>query len=120
MKRAVISVLIIIAAVIMISGCSGDGGASLTADDVTGTWVQILSDGTETLTLNADMTYEKVIELTSEPPLTTRSGDTYTISGNKIIINYSKYGTSSEYKVTIDGDVMKWDSGSGTIEYRKK
>lgn len=115
---AAISLLLLLPACGDETASSTSGGAS---GGVTGTWVQTLSDGYETLTLNSDMTYQKVITITAPPPMETTSGDTYSVSGNKISINYSAFGTVSEYTYTISGDTMTWKSSSGgEIVYRRK
>lgn len=104
----------------MLTGCGGSGATEIKAEDVFGTWVQTMSDGTETLTLHDDMTYTKVIELGGAFPMTTESTDTWSISGNTISIGYSKYDTVSEYTVTLDGSTMVWDTGDSKITYQKK
>lgn len=96
------------------------GGDNLTVEQVTGTWVRTMSDGTDTITLNSDMTYHKVIKLTSYPPMETETDDTYSISGDTISINYSDYNTVSEYKVTFEGNTMIWDNGDSQTVYTKK
>ncbi|MBP0974050.1 MAG: lipocalin family protein [Oscillospiraceae bacterium] len=105
----------------LLTGCGGEESAkAVNKDDVVGTWVQTMSDGKETLTLNSDMTYTKVIELDGSASLKTTSEDTWSLSGNTITINYSKYDTTSAYAVTIDGNTMTWDTGDSQIVYTKK
>ena len=121
MRSKFAKAVLITAALAVSAGCSSGGaGGGLSADDVKGTWIRDLSDGTETLTLNSDMTYKKIIELTSYPPISSETQDTYSLSGDKIQINYSDFGTVSEYTVAIDGNTMKWDNGSAVLEYKKK
>lgn len=104
----------------LLTGCGGDDDKEIAVQDLTGTWVQTLSDGTETLTLNSDMTYTKIIELGGAFPVTTTTDDTWSVSGDTISINYSKYDTVSKYTVELDGDKMIWDSGDSKITYNKK
>lgn len=104
----------------LLTGCGGPGGADLTVQDLTGTWVKTMSDGTETLTLNPDMTYKKVIELGGAYPITSTTTDTWSVSGSTISINYSDYHTVSTYTVALDGSTMTWDNGSAQIVYTKK
>ena len=113
------------ACILMLLPACGDetesSAAACASGGVTGTWVQTLSDGYETLTLNSDMTYQKVITITAPPPMETTSSDTYSVSGNKISINYSAFGTVSEYTYTISGDTMTWkNSSGGKIVYQRK
>lgn len=105
---------------VLLTGCGGSDAEDIKAEDLTGTWVQTLSDGTETLTLYEDMTYTMVIELGGAFPVTTESSDTWSISGNTISINYSKYNTVSTYSVKLDGSTMTWDTGDSTIIYYKQ
>lgn len=104
----------------LLTGCGGPDAAEVKAEDLTGTWVQTLSDGKETLTLNSDMTYTMVIELGGAFPVTTESSDTWSVSGSTISINYSKYNTVSTYTVKLDGNTMTWDTGDSIITYHKK
>ena len=93
---------------------------AVSKDELVGTWVQKLSDGTETLTLNDDMTYTKVIELGGSVPVKTTSEDTWSLSGSTITIQNSKYSTSSDYTVTVDDSTMTWVTGDSQIVYEKK
>lgn len=108
------------------AGCSGGtadtggSGPSVSLSDLKGTWVKTLPDGTDTITFNDDMTYNKVIDLTSYPPMRPESGDTYELDGSTLKIHYSDFGTVSEYKITISGTTMTWDNGATVQEYRKK
>lgn len=104
----------------LLNGCGGSDETKISAADVTGTWVQTLSDGTETITLRSDMTYTKVIELVGDFPMTTTSDDTWSFSGNTISIQSSKYNTVSEYTVILEGNTMIWDNGEGQITYQKQ
>lgn len=118
MKRIV---LWLTAAVLAVSlAACGGGDSGLTVEQVTGTWVRTMSDGTDTITLNSDMTYHKVIKLTSSPPMETVTDDTYSISGDTISINYSDFSTVSEYTVTFEGNAMIWDNGNAQIRYEKQ
>ncbi len=114
MKR-ICTLLLVAVMVLCMSACGG--GNDITVDQVAGTWVRTMSDGTDTITFNTDMTYDKVIALTSSPPVTTTTSDTYSLSGDTISINYSDYGTVSEYTVTFSGNKMIWDNGNSTMEY---
>ena len=96
------------------------GGNDIAVDQVAGTWVRTMSDGTDTITFNKDMTYDKTIALTSAPPVTTNTSGTYSLSGDTISIFYSEYGTSSDYTVTFSGNKMTWDNGNTTLEYVKQ
>ncbi len=89
-------------------------------EDLTGTWVRTMSDGKDTLTLNSDMTYHKVIELGGSFPVTTESSDTWSVNGSTISINYSDYNTVSTYTVKLDGNKMSWDNGDSVMTYQKK
>lgn len=104
----------------LLNGCGGSDETEISAADVTGTWVQTLSDGTETITLRSDMTYTKVIELVGDFPMTTTSDDTWSFSGNTISLQSSKYNTVSEYTVILEGNTMIWDNGEGQITYQKQ
>lgn len=94
----------------------------LTVSNLSGQWVEAIVDGTETLTLNSDMTYDKLIELGGNFPMSSEYHDTWALDGNKLSIGYSDFGTVSDYTVTLqdDGTTMIWDSGNGTIIYRRK
>ena len=104
----------------LLTGCGGDKATALNQEELYGTWVQTMSDGTETITLKSDMSYTKVIDLGGAVPAKTTSEDTWSFSGNTITINYAKYGTTSDYTVTIDGSTMTWDNGEKQIVYTKK
>ena len=104
----------------LLTGCGGGGNTTVTTDQVVGTWVQTMSDCTETMKLNSDMTYDKEIKYTSGVAMTTKSHDTWSLSGNKISISYSDFNTTSEYTVKIDGSTMTWDNGDAQIVYTKK
>lgn len=121
---------LILAAGLLLAGCgakdddSTDTASSypteVTVNNLVGSWVETITDGTSTMTLNSDMTYDKVIELGGDFPMTTTSHDTWSLSGDHISINYSDFGTVSEYTVTLEGSIMVWDNGTGQIIYRRK
>ena len=111
---------LLLAAVLGFCFTACGGGKDHSAEEVVGTWVRTLSDGTDTITFHADMTYDKVLRITSQPPMETKTSDTFTFDGDTICINYSQYGTVSEYKVTFSGNKMLWDNGSATLEYVKQ
>ena len=104
----------------LLTGCGGEESATVTTDQVVGTWVQTMSDCTETMKLNSDMTYDKEIKYTSGAAMTSQSHATWSLNGNKISISYSDFNTTSEYTVKIDGSTMTWDSGDAQIVYTKK
>jgi hypothetical protein len=122
MKTKKISILTAAALTLcLLTGCGGGNSAKdVSKDELVGTWVQKLSDGTETLTLNSDMTYTKVIDLGGAVPMKTTTEDTWSLSGSTITIQNSKYSTSSAYTVTLDGSTMTWVTGDSQIVYTKK
>lgn len=118
MKRRIFAIF---AAGMLLTACGGEGGsAELSVDDLTGTWVCELSDGTKTLTLSSDMTYKQVYDLGGAVPMTTETNDTWELSGSKISIHYSDFGTVSDYTMTLDGSTMTWDNGDAQIVYKRK
>ncbi len=105
---------------VFFAACGSGEGDGLTVEDVSGVWVQSLSDGTKTMELKEDMTYSESIDITSGVPISTTNSDTYRLEGDKIIVNYSDYGMESEYTVEISGDTMKWDNGKAVLEFQRK
>lgn len=114
MKR-IIPILILAVTIFAFTGC---GANEVKLEDVTGTWTRTMSDGTETLVLNSDMTYSKSIALDSG--IGSNTNDTFTLDGDEISITYSEFNKVSKYKVTVDGDTMTWDNGDAQLEYKKK
>lgn len=117
MKKALI-LLSAAACLLLPAGCGDEtesSAATGSAGGVTGTWVQTTADGYVTLTLSSDMTYHKVITITAPPPMETVTDDTYSVSGSKISINYSAFGTVSEYTYKIEGNTMTWTTASGSV-----
>ncbi len=105
----------------LLTGCGGgDSAKAVRKEDVVGTWVQNMSDCKETLTLNADMTYDKEIKYTSGVAMTSKSHDAWSLNGNTISISYSDFNTTSDYTVTIDGNTMTWVTGDAQIVYTKQ
>ena len=103
----------------LLTGCKG-GGEAIDTSKLTGTWERTMLDGTETLTLNADMTYHKVIEIGGDIPMKTTSDDQWSVKGDTLTLKYSDFDTSSSYKVTFEGNTMTWDNGDAQIVYTKK
>lgn len=105
----------------LLTGCGGgDDAVSANTEKVVGTWVRTMLDGTETLTLHADMTYDKVIKIGGDVPLTSTSHDTWSLKGDTISIVYSDFDTTSDYKITVEGNTMTWDNGKAQLVYTKQ
>lgn len=120
MKKKLIMMLMLIG-IVTITACGGNSNEGLTAADVAGTWEeQERSDGEKTLILREDMTYTETIKVMSPMLIQTTTDDTYSLDGDTIELNYSDYGTSSEYKVTLTEDTMTLDNGSSQMVFKKK
>jgi hypothetical protein len=110
------------AAALLLTGCGdtdGGAGSAVTVESCVGTWKQELSDGTETLTLKSDMTYDKVIKLGGASPVEKSTHDDWALSGNTISISYSSYGTVSDYTVSFEGGQMIWKDRDSTQTWKK-
>ena len=85
MKKQLLPILT--AGTLLLSGCGEDSStAGIAVSDITGTWVHTDSDGTDTLTLRSDMTYDKHVELGGDFPMSADSSDTWSLSRNVISI----------------------------------
>lgn len=106
---------------LLLSGCAADDvSAGIAVSDLTGTWVLTMSDGTQTLILNSDMTYDKTIKLEGSFPIESEYHDTWSLSGSVISISYQDFGQVSDYLVTLADDTMTWDNGSSIQIWKRQ
>ena len=120
--RKLISFILVIMCMVTLCACGNTNGSGESSDvsAIVGTWVSDLSDGTETIILKEELTYEKTIEVT-DPYVKMTSDGTYSLKGDEISIKYPDYfGMTSKYTVTIEGDTMTWDNGKAKIVYVRK
>lgn len=99
-------------------GGSGKGAKALTAADFEGTWVLKNDEREEKITFKSDMTYHREITLLTPPVVSSSSDETYSVSGNELTIDYHIEGENypGTFKITINGNEMKWESKTGSID----
>ena len=118
MRKTVIAAVLILALCFSFV-CACTSGEDLTVEALEGKWVQYLDDGTEMITFSSNMTYNKVINLTGNVPVSSATSDSYKIEGDKLIIHNTNFNTDSEYTVTISGNSMTWDNGTAKVKFTK-
>lgn len=99
-----------------IAACGGKKPAS--KEDLTGTWQQLLSDGTETIQLTSDGRYISDIKLYAGT--STHNTHTWDYSDGKLTVHYTNLGVDSTYDVAIEGNQMKLTRNGTTTVYTKK
>lgn len=119
MRKNVVAIILILTVCFAFVCACTSGGEDLTVEALEGKWVQYLDDGTETITFSSDMTYNKVINLTGDTPVSSATNDSFKIEGDKLIIHNSSFNVDSEYTVEISGNSMTWDNGTSRIKYTK-
>ena len=104
----------------LLTGCGKEEAPSLNANDLYGTWGYKFDGGSETLVINQDGTYSKVVTMSGYPD--TKVNDEWSLDGADVTIYISDYNTAFTYTVALSEDkhTMVWDNGDNRIVYSKK
>lgn len=119
MKKTVLFILMVGLLIGLVS-CGKAGSASnVSRSDLIGDWVEYSDDGiTQYVTLTEDGRY--ISESVSSMGFTLNAEHTWTYIDGVFTVNYEDYGTTSVYKkVTLDGDTLTIDNGTGKIVYKR-
>ncbi len=103
----------------LLTGC-GEQKAEIDPGLLYGTW-ELKDDGVlDTMTINSDGTYHKIVKMTGSFAQTVEEDDNWELDGDSFTLYFSDLGSAMSYTIAVDENYLVLDNGDVRNVYTKK